>query len=291
MNSMTGYGAAALTMEGYELSVQIASVNRKNLEVNVYLPRDWLKSEQLVSSLIRETLERGRINVHIQVTPIINASGSDWDESRVINLMNRLKSLAELTEVPYKPDLAVLVSMLKLGTYENTLIDEDFVYLVLEEVTRSALSALVDMRNREGDAIAYDMLNRLELIQKSIQLIQMKSFNRVPTYREQLMARLKQLNLDLNVEDERVLKEVAIFADKADITEEITRVNIHLDAFITLVKSKENRVGRKMDFMCQEIFRELNTLGVKSNNIQIAQVIIEAKNELERIREQVQNIE
>ncbi|OIO60915.1 MAG: YicC family protein [Verrucomicrobia bacterium CG_4_10_14_3_um_filter_43_23] len=291
MNSMTGYGIAVGNCDESEVSVEISSVNRKSLEVSVYLPKEWVKMERDITKRIQERVGRGKINVYVKIASIDAEKGFTWNEDGVGKIFNGLREMSEKLDVPFNPDVTLVLNAMKMSGQDSKLLPEDTVAPVVEVLLEKALDAFIETRQEEGNVLANDMAGRLTQLSTWAKEIAALSKPTIERYREQLMARLQQLNLSINLEDERVLREIALFADKCDVSEEITRLNSHIDSFLQCIQKDEGRVGRKMDFICQELHREWNTIGSKANNIDISRIVVEAKNELERIREQVQNIE
>lgn len=291
MNSMTGFGAAAAPLKNASLRVEISSVNRKQAEIVVFLPRAWAELESRVRETVAARVSRGRISVTVNLqTP--------EDSPRPLALhTGKLEELtAKLSEVQAQSGYAVpptLDGLIRLGI----LAEEAEADLSAEEkeqhllpVLESALEAFLDMRAREGENLRADLLQRIDTLGCYRDKIQEKAPAVVQRYREALLKRLAEAELPLDATDERIIKEIALFADKCDVSEELTRLTSHLQQFAKLCDNPEP-MGRTLDFLCQEIFRELNTTGSKANNADLAQLVVSAKTELEKIREQVQNVE
>lgn len=291
MKSMTGFGRAEGQIENLTLAIEITSVNRRNLEVSSSLPRDWQSMERLIQEAVQSVVNRGKIQVYVRINeqtqndiPVINPESAS-------QFYEQLKSLAHKLNIPFNPDAEFLLRLaLATGTTphlpSNESIEQSFLAIL-----HQALKALDVMREKEGLAITKDLKGRLSLLENLSSSIETLSTQTVPNYRELLMKRLRQTQLEIDLNDERILKEVALFADRCDISEEITRLKSHLKQMSDCLDNTQEPVGRKMDFLCQEIFRELNTTGTKANHIEIVQRALDGKAELERIREQIQNIE
>jgi len=247
--------------------------------------------ERDITKRIQERVGRGKINVYVKIASIDAEKGFTWNEDGVGKIFNGLREMSEKLDVPFNPDVTLVLNAMKMSGQDSKLLPEDTVAPVVEVLLEKALDAFIETRQEEGNVLANDMAGRLTQLSTWAKEIAALSKPTIERYREQLMARLQQLNLSINLEDERVLREIALFADKCDVSEEITRLNSHIDSFLQCIQKDEGRVGRKMDFICQELHREWNTIGSKANNIDISRIVVEAKNELERIREQVQNIE
>lgn len=292
MKSMTGFGRATANLGGFDVSIDISSVNRKGLEASCGLPKEWAGAERLVISEVKNFFTRGKVNVAIRVN-FKDANSSFCSNADVVaNALEKMKKVCEQVNVEFKPNFDDLMTMcFKLSDTSQTSDDfEDSVWKSLESVLNQALQNIDAMRIVEGKALADDILSRLATLSKFVDDIKSASKTTVLEYKNQLLQRLKNLDLNIDLSDERFLKEISLFADKCDISEEITRLSSHICQFETCVKSNEN-LGRKMDFICQEIGREINTIGSKANNLALTKIVIDFKNELERIREQVQNVE
>ena len=293
MRSMTGYGrgSADATEHSVRIEVEITSVNRKTLDAQVSCPREWNGLDQQCNAWLKGAFQRGRVNIQIKVESTEGAqTGLSWNAKKMDDSLKQLEAYAESRGLPFVADSHLLLELAKTQKDDGGLPDWR---LIESEIKAAFDQALVDidaMRLNEGNALAQDLKERIQELDTIRQQIASNAENTVASYRDALMARLTQLKLDLDVSDERVLKEVAIFADRSDISEELTRLNSHFEQFNAFINADE-ATGRKMDFLCQEIHREFNTTGSKSSPIEITRSVIEGKNALERIREQVQNIE
>ncbi len=290
MNSMTGYGRAEGVCEALSLSVEASSVNKKTLEIYVALPRDFQMLERGALEAVRTRFQRGKINVHISLKSPTAVHGKQWDSDRVQMALDELRIIAKKTNVPFEPSTDLLLRLVQMVGQEVAFPDVALIEAALGPLLASALDEMANMRKAEGTALSEDIQMRLNLLESSAQTVRKALAQTVPAYRDSLLERLKQAKLELDISDERVLKELAFFADKTDVTEELTRFQSHLKQFRDFLKSSE-AVGRKMDFLCQELNREVNTIGSKANNLEITRNVLDMKNEVERIREQIQNIE
>lgn len=288
---MTGFGRAVFNSESFDMSLDISSVNRKGLEVTVNLPREWQQMENLIAARVKKFFTRGKVSLSFKVNFKTGGSAFILNESRLGDALKTFKETCKnlgLEFVANSETLLQINSMLPREQAED--FDADVCWGQIEGALTEALQAIDKMRSIEGDNLAEDFKARLSLMQTYIASIVGLSKNTVQNYKENLLQRLKTLNLELDLNDERLLKEISIFADKCDIAEELTRLSSHISQFDGLLKLDETN-GRKMDFLCQEIGREINTIGSKANNLDITKNVIELKNELERIREQTQNLE
>ena len=290
MKSMTGFGRAKLSSELLDASIDVSSVNKKGLEVSCSLPRDWLAAERLVAQKVREFYTRGKVNVAIKVNFKAAAGDAFGSSEKMREAFDNLKKSCESLQVEFKPTLSDLIALGEALKDGELLPDFEALWGEFDKNLELALRDADKMRACEGLNLKADFERRLKLLRGFVEAVENESKNTVADYKQALLNRLKSMDLDLDLNDERVLKEVAIFADKADICEEITRLKSHIGQFESCLNSAEN-CGRKLDFICQEMGREINTIGSKANKLEISKIVIDFKNELERVREQVQNVE
>lgn len=293
MRSMTGFGRGSVEVGdlGIRISVEINSVNRKTLDVQISAPREWSGHEGRVLDWMDGSFQRGRVNLQIKVeTTGSGDSALPLNTEAMAQSIGNLKAFADSQGLPFQPDSRFLLELARSLKDSAHLPDWKALEAPLQEAFQQALADIDSMRRHEGTALAEDLMSRIHQLDQLREKIEISAQDSTQQYRDALLNRLKQLDLELDPADERVLKEIAIFADRSDISEEITRLASHFEQFRSFLESREP-TGRKMDFLCQEIHRELNTTGSKSNDIEITRHVIEAKNTLERIREQVQNIE
>jgi uncharacterized protein (TIGR00255 family) len=291
MRSMTGYGRGQSAFDGSKFSVELNSVNRKQSDVTVSLPREFSELEPRVRDVINSRVSRGRLNVVVAFQ-----TGA--------SLAPRLAIDSALAAAYYKAMTDLRDDLGAAGeiTIETILrspgvlrIPEDSVAIEtawpnLEEALSAALDDLIHMRDREGKHLAKDLIKRLKLVRQSLRKIRQLHPGVCKKFRQTLHERIARAGLDLPVDDERLVREVILFADKSDISEELIRLDSHLAQFAHTLRKTEP-VGRTLDFITQEIYREFNTLGAKANDAEISQLVVTCKAEMEKIREQIQNIE
>ncbi|MBP9903366.1 MAG: YicC family protein [Verrucomicrobia bacterium] len=290
MKSMTGYGRATAALEGYTLTVQVNSVNRKTLDLAIKLPAAWDSLEAGVGELVRKVAQRGRVSVSIELTGARPGSEIAWDEAEIGATLDRLSDLAEARGLRFEPTPELLWSIANSQRQSVELPPADAAATAVTAAVTEALRGFSAMRAKEGEALLIDFISRLETLRRHVDAIAARASVVPAAYREQLLQRLRQAELELDVGDERVLKEIALFADRSDVTEELTRLRSHFDQFAALLRT-HGEIGRKAEFILQEIGREVNTIGSKANDLTISRAVIELKNELERIREQIANVE
>jgi uncharacterized protein (TIGR00255 family) len=286
---MTGYGRATATLGSRTLSIQVNSVNRRGLDLSMSLPDEWQAFEPAVGEAVRKLVQRGKVHVAVEVAGQ-GAAAADWDEEALAATLDQLTKFARSRHINFEVTGELLWSIASAQRSGGKLPADDETAALVLKTLGQALRGLGAMRAKEGEALLVDFLGRLEKLHAGVEAIAHRAPQITGVYKEQLLQRLRTAGLALDVSDERVLKEVALFADRADITEEITRLRHHLASLKELLRS-DGEVGRKAEFILQEIGREIHTIGSKANDLAISQRVIEFKNELERIREQVANVE
>ena len=291
IKSMTGYGSAAGTADKLEITVELRSVNNRFLDCSVRIPRVYTFVEDALKSEIQKVISRGKVDVYIS----IDSSKADdvkikLNEPLVEAYINALNTMSG------KYGLTKDVSVVSLSRFSDVLLVEK------KETDLSAFSegvcaimkrALVefdDMRSREGQKLAEDMLNRLAEIERILSIVEVRSPKTVEEYRQRLIARISEVLENRDIDESRILTEAAIFADKIAISEETVRLRSHISQMKSMLAS-EQPMGRKLDFLIQEFNREANTIGSKGNDTEMAHMVVDLKAEIEKIREQAQNIE
>lgn len=291
VRSMTGFGRGECEELGRSFVVEIKTVNHRYSDISVKLPRQLSYLEDSIRKLVLSYISRGKIDVYISQ---VKYSEDDVDVSIDDALASAyIRALCELRD-KFKIEDDITVSMvsrfpdiLNVTKVEE---DKDEVWNTLKSAIDKALNNLMSMRDREGQKLALDILERGKYIGSVIKIIEERSPMVVKEYKQKLEDRIKEIIGDINVDEARIAAEVAIFADRCSITEEIVRMNSHLDQLV-LILNEEEPVGRKLDFLVQEMNREINTIGSKANDIVISKNVVEVKSEIEKIREQIQNIE
>jgi uncharacterized protein (TIGR00255 family) len=293
MKSMTGYGRGECARDGFKITVELGAVNRRQSEISVNLPRELEMLEAQARDAINARIARGRVTARI---------GVHAAEGKMSARMHINKKLAEA----YATELAKLAKHLKLsdgvtldqiirapGVFQSDeeLVEADKIWPAVEKALHQALAALVKMREREGGHLAEDLAAHIGIMRKSVDKIRKQAPQTAENYRKQLLERIKSAGIEnIAPDDERLLKEVVLFADRSDIAEELTRLQSHFQQFEDCRKSSEP-VGRTLDFLAQEMNREINTIGSKANDAVISREVVALKAELERFREQAQNVE
>lgn len=291
MHSMTGFGRASAATDAWHATVEINSVNRKQAEVVVQAPRELAELEGRIRKAVLGVISRGRIQVALNLERAEGASTAIRVDAALAKAFHH--AFIELGKtvghdlLPTASDYLRQPGIVTLGTGE---IDTEEAWQAIEPALLAALAGLAMMRETEGSHLKTDFLARLDTLNSFAGKIASEAPARPARQRELLAKRLREAGLDLDPADERVAKELALFADRCDVSEELTRLDSHFTKFREYLEATE-APGRALDFLCQEMFREFNTIGSKANDAGIAQTIVEAKTELEKIREQVQNLE
>ena len=289
-HSMTGFGRAEIDLPGARLAVELATVNQKNLQVSVHGPDAWPTLESAATGWIRSRLQRGKVTARV-TQAAASGPGTIWDLEATRLQLTELERLAQALGAPWTPPSLEL--LLKLAESRRgqagSLPELASVEPLVQAAFARALDQLIAMRAREGAALAADLRARLALLAGFVETMEASEQGAVARHREALLRRLKEAGLALDVSDERVLKELAFFAERCDITEEVVRLRSHLAQFEAELGQPNG--GRKLDFLVQELLREVNTIGSKAAEIPTTRAVLEAKTEIERIREQVQNLE
>ena len=291
IKSMTGYGRAQGSFSGGDITVEVKSVNNRYLDCGVKLPRGYAYLEEGVKSQVQKTISRGKVDVFIT----INAAGADNVKISVnepvakgyIDAMHRL-----VQEYGIQDDISAsaISRFSDVFLVEKQEQDENEVKSAISGVVAEALDAFDAMRTREGEALKTDLLQKAEGILTLVSKVEERSPITVKAYRERLTAKMQEVLQDRQIDEARIIQEAAIYADKVAVDEETVRLRSHVDQLQNML-SEGGVIGRKLDFLMQEMNREANTIGSKGNDVEQARNVVNIKSELEKIREQIQNIE
>jgi uncharacterized protein (TIGR00255 family) len=291
MRSMTGYGRGETDHNGTKFSVELNSVNRKQSDIVINLPRDLPELEPRIRQTINESISRGRTNV---VVSYHNGSSAPRQLALDVDLArsyhDAMRALQKELNAPGEITIGAILQAPGVMRAPEEAFDSSAAWPAIERALRAALNELIKMREREGKHLAKDLIRRLKAMRKQIKEIRGLHPEVVKKFRATLLERIEKAGVPISTQDERLIKEITFFADRADVSEELTRVESHLAQFAHHLRSHEP-VGRTLEFITQEIFRELNTLGAKANDAAISQRVVLCKAELEKIREQIQNLE
>ena len=290
IKSMTGYGRAMLSENSREYQVEIKSVNHRYLDISVKIPRALSYLEEAVKKEISAKVKRGKFDVCITFENNSTQGRDIKINTELAHLyIKELKELAEKEGILSNIEVTEISKLPEVLNIQNNQSDET-IETELITVVREATNNLIEMRKAEGSKIAQDLLVRIEEIQSKIKEISKFSTRLIEEYVVKLKERIKELLQNQEIDQARLSQEVVIYADKCSIEEEITRLDSHITQFINLLNSKE-AIGKKLDFIIQEMNRETNTIGSKANSLEITNEVINIKTQLENIREQIQNIE
>ena len=291
LRSMTGFGAATAEKGGETLTVEIRTVNHRFADVKVRGARELLALEAAINARVRARIERGNVEVILRRTPPPGGIGRvrlDLDLARAY--ATRLAELGQALDLTGTPALIEIASLDGVLSLEDEPLDLERLQGLLEQALDDALDHVVSMREREGSALYRDIRERLDHVGELVADLRDAAPGVVEAWRDRLIERVADLTAAVEVDSQRIALEVAILAERSDVAEELTRLASHLTQFAALLDG-EGAIGRKLDFLMQEMNREVNTIGSKSQSTDIAQRVVDLKAELERIREQVQNVE
>lgn len=292
IRSMTGYGKQNLSVGGREYQIEIKSVNHRYLDINVKIPKAISHLEETIKKEISNKIKRGKIDVFVSFE-------NNSEEGRKIEINKQLAKLyiEQLKELAQEEKIESNIEVMDIAKIPDVLtikVDEENSKIKdeIKQVTQGAVTRILEMKNIEGEKISQDLLQRIRNIQSKIVEISTKSTGLIEEYVVKLEKRVKELLKNDEVDKSRLAQEVVIYADKCSIEEEITRLKSHIFQFENLISNNQDgAIGKKLDFIIQEMNRETNTIGSKANNLEITNGVIDIKTEIEDIREQVQNIE
>lgn len=292
LKSMTGYGKGEASSSGFRIKAELKSVNHRYLDITVKLPRYLIYLEESIKKLIKEKLGRGKVDVFINLDfESISSLEVKVDIPLAMNFKNALSDLRDQLQIEDSIRLSNILSIPDVIRTEKKDLDEASVWETLRSAIGSALSQLVVMRESEGQQLKLDMLEKLGTIEEIVSEVKIRSPLVVEEYRKKLNERIAALLEEPAIIDQdRLAMEVAVYADKSSIDEELTRMNSHIAQFRSIIE-EDGAIGRKLDFLIQEFNREVNTIGSKSSDSIIVNKVVDLKSEIEKIREQVQNIE
>lgn len=292
MRSMTGYGRGECLLYERKFTVEIKSVNHRYNDITIKMPRTLLVYEDRVKKLLSGEIFRGKTDVYINFESYSKEDVKvNVNEALADGYVSALKSLKKRYEINDEISLSLIARFPDIITVEKAISENetDEIWECLEKACLSALDMFVEMRRKEGEALKENILLKLDTINNAIKQVEQRAPEVAKDYRIRLTERLQELD-ELNVDETRLITEAAIFADKACIDEEITRMFSHISQMRSIL-NEQSPVGRKLDFLVQEMNREVNTMGSKSNDLEITNLIVDTKSEIEKIREQVQNFE
>ena len=291
IKSMTGYGRAQGLIGGRDISVEIKSVNHRYFEFSARVPRSLGFLEEKMKAFCRESISRGKTDVYIGVMTLDDANSAvRINEPLAKSYLEALRGLGNSLELSDNISLATLTRFNDIFAVQKKPEDEDEIWQAVRDVAAEALASFIKMREVEGESLRADVLERLALLEDYTAQVEERSPKVAAEYRERLYTRLCELLESHSPDEQRVLTEAAIFAEKTAVAEETVRLRSHI-AQLRGFLAQEDAVGRKLDFLVQEMNRETNTIGSKAQDLEIGKIVVEMKSEIEKIREQIQNIE
>lgn len=291
IKSMTGYGRAVAAFEDKQITVELRSVNNRYLDCSVKLPRLYAFCEEAVKQAVKQSVTRGKVDVFVTVNLTQSSDVSIGLNRPVLEgYLAAMRTMAEDYSIREDISVSSLSRLPEVFTVEKAEQDEDALKAQLLGVVAQALEGYDAMRRAEGEALARDLSAKADAILEKVAFVERRSPQSVAEYREKLLAKMREVLESATVDEARILTEAAIFADKVAVDEETVRLRSHLDQLRGMLRSSEP-IGRKLDFLMQEINRETNTIGSKCSDLEIARTVVDMKAELEKIREQIQNIE
>ena len=291
IKSMTGFGRSTYENDGREYIVEIKSVNNRFNDINIKMPRNLNYLEEKIRKQILSNISRGKVEVSIQLN-----NNSDLGKKINLNTDIAKKYVEELKKLSEETNIIDNINIMDIAKFPDVLnikIDEEAEEIIEKELfiaLDSAIDSFLDMRQKEGSKIKVDLKNRIEVIKQKIEQISSISAGLVDEYVVKLETRIKELLKTDVVDQTRLAQEVVIYSDKCSVEEEITRLKSHISQFLNLL-NENIAIGKKLDFLIQEMNRETNTIGSKANNLEITNFVVDIKTELENVREQIQNIE
>ena len=290
--SMTGFGRGEYKDENLSFVVECKTINHKYTDINIRLPRKISFLEDKIRNFVKDYVKRGRVDLYIKLESLNNNDSTlKFDEglaNQYYNILNDIKNKFNLSDDITVMNIAKFPDIVKIEEKEE---DESIIWNSLSKALEDCLTKLKDMREEEGAKLSSDIKMRCDLLKNYVEEIEKYSYNVVIDYKEKLRNRINELlEGTIEIDENRLVQEVAIYADKSSITEETVRFKSHIVQLKKTIDKKDS-IGRKIDFLIQEMNREINTMGSKSSDLNITNLVVEVKSELEKIREQIQNIE
>lgn len=291
IRSMTGYGRNTDIVDGYDIMVEIKSVNHRYFELSSRVPRVYGYLEDKIKQLIQSKVSRGKIDVNITVFCVGGQDASiEINESLAEGYVTALRRIGEKLSIAGDITLSDICRFSDVFTVKKISEDDEIVWNAVKSVCEAAIDSFIVMRETEGVKLKDDVETRLKEISKLIGIVEERSPKTIEEYRNKLFAKMADVLKDTKIDEQRILTEAAIYGERIAVDEETVRLRSHIQQFLDILNS-DVPVGRKLDFLIQEINREVNTIGSKASDIEIAKIVVEIKSEIEKIREQIQNME
>ena len=291
VRSMTGFGRDQVAERDLEVTVEIKSVNHRYFEFSSRIPRNYNFLEEKLKSFCQSKISRGKVEVYVSVENTGEASSVvEVNYDLAASYVNAYKELAKKNKIKNDVSVSLLASQNDIFTVKRQVADEETVTNAVMSALDGAVKSFIAMRETEGEKLKNDILSRIDSILERVEFVEARSPETVKQYRKRLEQKIKDLLSAAQVDEQRVITETAIFADKVAVDEETVRLRSHIGQIKELFDSNE-AIGRKLDFIVQEMNRETNTIGSKAQDVEILQRVVDIKSDIEKIREQVQNIE
>ena len=290
MKSMTGYGRGEAAGKGCQVSIDISTVNRKQLDIRFAPPKEALFLETIIRSTVPKYLARGNVNIQLKLNMTEGFNSVRFNDAVIKEYVDHIKKMQQRMNINTPVSLTEVLALPGAVEPGDPEIPVDSLTEVTEEALKIALEQLVENRSTEGAHLKQDICDRQAILVSTLSELVQISSKSTNLFRDKIMSRIKEAGLDLELDNDRLHQEVVFYADRADITEELVRLEAHLKQF-GLLLSKTEPVGRELDFLMQEIHREVNTCASKSSDRDLARIVITLKAEVERCREQIQNVE
>ena len=291
VRSMTGFGRAKAQIDSLDITVEIKSVNHRYFEFSARLPRSYNFLEEKLKSFLAQNISRGKVEISVMVEDNSeNATVVEINREYANAYISALKQLSKEYKIKNDIKVSSFVGNNDLFKVRRQVAEDEVILNAVLTVAKDALNNFIEMRTTEGERLLSDVKSRLSFILEKVEFIEKRSPETVNVYKNRIEQKVKELLEDTTIDEQRILTEVAIFADKVAVAEETVRLRSHMKQFESLLED-EQPVGRKLDFIVQEMNREANTIGSKAQDIEIAHTVVDIKSEIEKIREQIQNME
>ena len=291
VRSMTGFGRAKAQIDSLDITVEIKSVNHRYFEFSARLPRSYNFLEEKLKSFLAQNISRGKVEISVMVEDNFeNATVVEINREYANAYILALKQLSKEYKIKNDIKVSSFVGNNDLFKIRRQVAEDEVILNAVLTVAEEALNNFIEMRTAEGERLLNDVKSRLKFILEKVEFIEKRSPETVNIYKNRIEQKVKELLEDTTIDEQRILTEVAIFADKVAVAEETVRLRSHIQQFESLL-TDEQPVGRKLDFIVQEMNREANTIGSKAQDIEIAHTVVDIKSEIEKIREQIQNME
>jgi uncharacterized protein (TIGR00255 family) len=290
MRSMTGYGRAQAMNEEVSFVVEIQSINKRQSEIILNVPEPFASTEPDLRQIVERRIHRGRVTANVSAKPKSAALQPSLDLVIARAYLLEFQRLQRELSLPGQVTIDTLLRLPGVVVAPQPDLSSASQRDLLIETFTQAVEAMYAMRQTEGEALSRDLIARIKLVEGVLGDVRNLGPRATERYRAQLHERLVKAHIEIGIDDERMAKEIAIFAERSDFSEELTRLLSHLEQFL-ITSRKEEPIGRTLEFLCQEVGRELNTLGAKANDAEISMLVVQCKAEMEKIREQVQNVE